>query len=124
MRDIERLSKRILDEGGATVTGTDMLEPHPLERYRVSARKDLEYKETLHRGDWAVVGNAIMHYLWRLPDSVLDVWGNYLGVWIDEGTLYLDVSRAYASRETAMLVAKRAQQKAVYDAVTGEVIPV
>ena len=120
MREIEKLSKRILAEGGATTP-----DPHPLERYRVSVRPDLERSHSMKGWgwlSWQETGQAIFEYLRDLPSGTLDTPGSYFGAWIEDGQLVLDVSRAYTSLETAKLVGKRNSQKAIYDAVADEVI--
>lgn len=48
----------------------------------------------------------------------------FVGAWINEGKLYLDVVKVYQSREEALAVAAGAQQTAIYDVVNKECIRV
>lgn len=113
MRNLERLSRDVLASGAVTVSYTGD-EPHALERFIVSPYKSLEYSEDAS-GSWKQIGQALLHYIWRLPHAVLDEPGNYLGVQITDNVLYLDVSRAYMNLDTAIEVGRRAGQKVVFD---------
>ncbi|MEU1353911.1 hypothetical protein ABZ410_08395 [Streptomyces cinnamoneus] len=46
----------------------------------------------------------------------------YYGAWVDEGTVYLDVSMNIADRVEALLMGEFESQKAIYDVATGNVI--
>ena len=46
----------------------------------------------------------------------------YIGGWMDDGKLYLDVSRVFKSRRGAMSFARREKQISIYDAKGDKVI--
>ena len=54
--------------------------------------------------------------------ELLDSAGTFFGGWIDEGVLYLDVSRRYASRSEGIRVGFQNEQKAIYDVVNDSYI--
>lgn len=41
--------------------------------------------------------------------------GGYLGVWVDEGVIYLDVSVCVDNIETAFMLGRKNEQKAIFD---------
>jgi hypothetical protein len=45
---------------------------------------------------------------------------NYLGVWVDGDSVYLDVSTVLPDKEAAMAAAAKGEQKAIFDLSTGE----
>ena len=62
----------------------------------------------------ATLRSSITQYI-RDHADLLDGAGAFFGAWVDEGTLYLDVSRRYASRSAGVSAGFRNQQKAIYD---------
>jgi hypothetical protein len=62
----------------------------------------------------ATLRSSITQYI-RDHADLLDGSGAFFGAWVDEGTLYLDVSRRYASRSAGVSAGFRNQQKAIYD---------
>ncbi len=128
MRNLERISRQIVETGGATVNWrvSTLDRPSPLERYIVGVSpKGFEIVRDIGDCyDWRRVAIHLQEYLGGLAFNGRDVdrRGNYLGAWIDDGRLYLDISRAYASRSTAEMVGKRSGQLAIYDSETGEAI--
>lgn len=54
--------------------------------------------------------------------ELLDGSGSFFGAWVEEGTLYLDVSRRYASRSEGVRAGFRNEQKAIYDVVNDSYI--
>jgi hypothetical protein len=68
------------------------------------------------------LADYIGHTLLAEPD--IDCEGYWLGAWIDERVLYLDVCRTYYDRFDAEKAAERAQQCAYYDAELDEAVAV
>lgn len=48
--------------------------------------------------------------------------GNFIGTWIDNGIVYLDISKKEKSKETALRIAKSNKQLAIFDLSTFESI--
>jgi hypothetical protein len=49
--------------------------------------------------------------------------GAFVGLWMDEDRIYLDLSFNFSDREECLKFGKENGQKAIYDAVKKEVIP-
>ena len=58
----------------------------------------------------------------RLNYDVLQLPGFYLGAWLDDGRIYLDVVRVFSDRDMALEAGKRNHQLAVFDLTTQEAI--
>ena len=54
--------------------------------------------------------------------ELLDDKGSFFGAWVDEGKLYLDVSRRYGSRSEGVRAGFKNEQKAIYDVVNDSYI--
>ena len=54
--------------------------------------------------------------------ELLDNKGSFFGAWVDEGKLYLDVSRRYSSRSEGVRAGFKNEQKAIYDVVNDSYI--
>ena len=52
----------------------------------------------------------------------LSVDENFLGGWVDDGWLYLDISRVYDEKKKAMLVGIQNNQKAIFNLNDGSTI--
>lgn len=66
----------------------------------------------------AELANYMREYAYRIEsDPRL-----YYGAWIDNGTVYLDVSMNITDRFEALLMGEFESQKAIYDVATGDVI--
>ena len=48
--------------------------------------------------------------------------GNYLGTWIDQDIVYIDISLNVTDRQLAFRIAKQWHQQAIYDVLSKEVI--
>ncbi len=68
--------------------------------------------------EWCISAHAHVHGL------VLSDAGNYLGGWVDNGVLFLDVSRNVATLAEALAVGRAWGQLAVYDLDNGQVLSV
>jgi hypothetical protein len=114
MKNKEQFIASTIENGGATmnpVTG-DV----PTSGYVVSmAGNEQTYK--LFGNDVVkeiLVSGAVDLYV-KDNDDVLSLPGMYLGSWIDDGMLYLDISRVYESEHDALREAVTNGQKAYYD---------
>jgi hypothetical protein len=54
--------------------------------------------------------------------ELLDNKGSFFGAWVDQGKLYLDVSRRYSSRSEGVRAGFKNDQKAIYDVVNDSYI--
>jgi hypothetical protein len=54
--------------------------------------------------------------------ELLDNKGSFFGAWVEEGKLYLDVSRRYSSRSEGVRAGFKNDQKAIYDVVNDSYI--
>lgn len=54
--------------------------------------------------------------------ELLDGSGAFFGAWVDEGTLYLDVSRRYDTRSEGVAAGFKNSQKSIYDVVNDKYI--
>jgi hypothetical protein len=61
-----------------------------------------------------LISGAVQLYA-RENDDVLSLPGMYLGSWIDDGVLYLDISNVYENEHDALRVAVANNQLAYYD---------
>ena len=54
--------------------------------------------------------------------ELLDNKGSFFGAWVEEGKLYLDVSRRYSSRSEGVRAGFKNEQKAIYDVINDSYI--
>jgi hypothetical protein len=47
----------------------------------------------------------------------------FVGFWINGKKVYVDLSQSFETLEEALIVAKKRNQKAIYDAIKGESVP-
>lgn len=90
---------------------------NPNEGYFVSL-PNKELKVSIERFNPEIVRNFIMsniEILTNVPDM-------FVGSWVDDGKVYLDVSQKIFSKEDALRKGILANQLAIYDANKGEVI--
>jgi len=65
--------------------------------------------------------NVMVNYMDKHAE-LLDGSGAFFGGWVDEGTLFLDVSRRYPTRSEGVAAGFANQQKAIYDVVNDSYI--
>lgn len=131
--DAERLARRIVKNGGATV------EYAATGRFRVvdGTETDDEGQPRVwavgirHRHNLAVLLPVDDERRVIIVERWLRYWRNradyrryYLGAWIAGGRLYLDHVRTLADRELALLLADANDQEAIYNLATGETVAV
>jgi hypothetical protein len=52
----------------------------------------------------------------------VDGLGAYVGLWVDEGKLYIDLSIQFNDRQVAINIAREFKQKAIYDVALDKAI--
>lgn len=66
--------------------------------------------------------SALISYVARKFDVLTSSAGVYLGAWVSDGLVYLDVSECVPSRAKALFLAAERNQLAVWDVVKAEEI--
>jgi hypothetical protein len=62
---------------------------------------------------------AMQKLAYELQAKMSQAWrGVYIGLWLDKGQVYLDLSEYFTDYEDAMSVAKRREQLAIFDFFT------
>lgn len=107
------LAQQIKDQGGVTldIKGGEV----PNDGYVYSPDKTTEF--SLPEKDFG--DNHIDDYIEKYYDK-LSQDGMYLGAWVDNGKVYLDVSRNVANEHEAVVAAKSADQLGIYDVKNGQ----
>lgn len=115
VRFTEKVAKELLNRalrfGGATVGRNG--EPYTGTGFAVS-KDGHELKVPVRMASVSLIREWVKQL--KLDDD------DYIGAWIDEGYLYLDVSRIIPDKEEALITAKLWRQKAIYDFETGQSI--
>lgn len=107
--------KHAVANGGVTVS-TKGVEPH--SGYAVALSKNTERKIDLQHFTPAVVKDYMAEH-----DKELSQPGAHLGIWEQDGDMYLDISYVGPPSKETLLKAQQAQQLAVFDLATMEEIP-
>lgn len=110
------LAARAVD-GGFTV---DLNGVTPTTGYAVGARPDRTRRLDLRQMNERDVADEIYVYVIDNGYELRD--GYYLGAWIDDGTLYLDLVQVLNDRGMALTLARSLGELAIYDLATGESI--
>lgn len=66
------------------------------------------------------VGDIVSYLAWNWIE--LDRPGRYLGTWIDDGNVYLDISQNYSSLQEALKIAGEKSQPAIWSVSSGREI--
>ena len=111
-----QLAQHIREQGGATFTGRELLTK---KSGFVVAIEGRELRKPL--GDCSFLSDLLAGY-WESNWDILANPGYYLGAWIDNDDIVLDVVTVIPSQEFALAMAFVNNQKAIYDLSTGEVI--
>ncbi len=107
--NLRKLTSSILANGGASYS----LRYGDLagrKGYAVSCHKDREF--TLTPAE--LTDSVLQNYLHENSD-LLAMPDYFLGAWIDNGTLYLDVSKRVTSKAEAVRLCREHDQKAYFD---------
>ena len=100
----KNLFNKAMQYGGLTINSKSM--PVTYKRgYQVSVRDC--YKLRVENAQKIV--NAIDSVLARIKK------GQFCGLWIDEGYIYIDISVRIADRLDAVIIGERLNQKSIYD---------
>ena len=106
--------KRIIENGGATLTKE--LKKAELKRgYMVS----LEGTETQAKGDDY---QAITKAIEEKQEIIKDSKNMYIGLWLDNNIMYIDISVNIIDKAEALEFGKRNKQLAIYDLVNNDSI--
>jgi hypothetical protein len=105
----------IQSNGGITI-GMDGSQPHQGFAFTVDQHSEGQYPlQTL-------TADQIDQYI-QSHMQLLQAPGRYLGAWVNNGTVYLDVSQVEQDRDRAHQMAQQANQLAMFDLATFEEIP-
>ena len=119
MSNLINFKNSIIKDGGASynlLTG----EFNPREGYMVSIKDH----ELIIPYDPEGLQYEISRYIKSKADILISGMSDnkFLGAWVDEGKLYLDVSLHIYSKEEAISIARAEEQKAYYDCKGGKSI--
>lgn len=114
-RQIRETYRSTLADGGATVSLSG--EPLPDHGYLVSD----DGGETVALQDFTeeTLQDFTRRHAYQLSGA-----GAYLGTWVHEGTVYLDVTRHWFGRDVALTHAAQQNQLAIWDVANAEEITV
>ena len=106
--------KRIIKDGGATLT-KELTKAELNGGYMVS----LEGAESQVKGDDY---NAIKKAIEEKQAIIKDSKNLFIGLWLDGGIMYIDISINIEDRSEALEFAKRNKQLAIYDLINNDSI--
>lgn len=108
--------QKIIKNGGATLT-KDLKDANLTYGYVVSI-PNLWTRVLPLTTDEAIILNAIDEMA-----KVIIPNASYVGLWVNDGKIYIDESFHYLSKGVALAVAKENHEKAIYDILEGISIP-
>jgi hypothetical protein len=120
-KEAKQMTKQRLDEiiakGGASLTKT--LEYATIKSgYLVSVPSKYAKVLTI-KDDY----DMILPSIEQMTNEInVDGLGAYVGLWVDEGKLYIDLSIQFNDRQVAINVGREFKQKAIYDVALDKVI--
>ncbi len=121
---IDRLYSLIITKGGFTFNTrnqTELTGP-----YWVVSLQDQEQRLNANTSPNNI--KELLRIYLEVKEPLLISPDNYLGAWLDKGTLYLDISEAYRQSyetlETVKQIARDRGQLAIYDMIFNRSIPV
>ncbi|KKN77070.1 hypothetical protein LCGC14_0364090 [marine sediment metagenome] len=119
----ETILERTLAEGGSitSLTGQDakvLAAEGKIGRYLVGAFPDLEVRIPLSEASSDLIRQFTQEHV-----ELLRKRNHYVGTFVDEEALVLDVSVSVEERNSAMRLSKLKNQDSIFDAVSGEVLP-
>lgn len=106
--------KKIIENGGATLT-KELKQAELVNGFMVS----LEGAESQVQGDNY---NAIIKAIEEKQELIKDSSDLYIGLWLDSGIMYIDISINILDRAEALEFAKYNKQLAIYDLVNNDSI--
>jgi hypothetical protein len=114
MKNLIEFIEATINDGGATYNL--VTRESPTDGYMVS---ELGYERVIKGTD--DINESVSNYI-REHGFTLNNPINYLGSWVDDGYLYLDISRNYDTLEVAMRHARTNEQLAIYDITNNKTI--
>lgn len=109
---MKKLIKEIIKNGGATLTST--LENADLKNgYMVS---EVGAEKTFTLDEVEEIEKTLIEYAEKISTN------QYVGAWVDNNKLYIDISRHYKSQKQALKVGADNKQLAIYDVANAESI--
>lgn len=109
---MKKLIKKILENGGATLNAK--LENADLNSgYMVS---EVGAERVFRLEDVEGIEKTLKEYAKRISSN------EYVGAWVDDNKLYIDISKHYKSKKQALKVGAENKQLAIYDIASAESI--
>ena len=109
---MKKLIKKILENGGATLNAK--LENANLNSgYMVS---EVGAEKVFRLDDVEGIESTLKEYAKRISSN------EYVGAWVDDNKLYIDISKHYKSKKQALKVGAENKQLAIFDVASAESI--
>ena len=108
--------KEIIKQGGATLT-SDLKVASVKNGFMVSI---LGYEKTFEYNDTEDINN----YILDLQSKIGSKKGYFIGLWVYDSKLYIDLSINIIDKVDALEFGKKNKQIAIYEVLTGENIPI
>lgn len=109
---MKKLIKKILENGGATLDAK--LEDADLTKgYMVS---EVGAEKVFGLDDVEGIEKTLKEYAEKITSN------EYVGAWVDDNKLYIDISKHYKSKKQALKVGAENKQLAIYDIASAESI--
>jgi hypothetical protein len=111
MKNLKEFVAAIIENGGATY---NLANGGTVDKGYMVSKKGFEMK--FQEVD---VTQAVCQFIKEFGFELYEV-ENFMGAWIDEGVLYLDVSNNFAKRSDAIREGYKNEQLAIYDVIAQE----
>lgn len=111
-KQLKIIKKHVENYGGATLEARG-LDITTLKRGYMVSLKGFELKTSLE----ALDKRTLERY-----QKIANARGAYVGLWLDAGVLYVDISKNIMQYQTALSMAKTNEQLAIYDNAKGDSI--
>ena len=111
-KQLKAIKSHILKTGGATLSPRGLYITLMTRGYMVSV-KGYELKTSIEKLD----KRTLERY-----QKIAHSKGAYVGLWLDKGVLYVDISKNIMQLNTALSMAKVNEQLAIYDNAKGDSI--
>jgi hypothetical protein len=112
MKNLKEFVAAIIENGGATY---NLANGGTVDKGYMVSKKGLEMKFQPE----VDVTQAVCQFIKEFGFELYEV-ENFMGAWIDEGVLYLDVSNNFAKRSDAIREGYKNEQLAIFDVVAQE----
>jgi hypothetical protein len=122
-QEVDELKEKAVKSGGFTYNPVRWKDREPPKNgFALSVRKDTEKVVDLS-AKRDELRKQLKQYIHEHRADI-KAQGNFLGGWIDNGKLYLDISKVVGERQKAIELAQKADQLAIFDLGKGETIDV